>query len=210
MNAPASPATVVTVCPAAVNSAASSVWSAVASAYAARSAARETLRRLHRHELGAVDGLDDGPVSHPLDRVDHGERRDDARTRSAHGVGHALEDLDRCEGARRIVNEHDIHLLGEGRETRRDRLLAGRPTGNHDRGRARGDLGMKGDRRPRVLEMRRRRDDDQFGGRRNPCEGVGEHRPRGKRRECFRNAGTEPLTAACGDDDDGDAHLGVP
>ncbi len=135
---------------------------------------REALRGLHGDQFAAVDGLDDGPVDDALDGVGDGQHRDDAASRRANRVGDPVEHLGRGEGPCRIVHEHDIHLVGERRQARGDRLLARCAARDHDRRRAGFDLGVERDDGARVFEVGRRRHHDQLG------VGGNAHRARGR------------------------------
>src|SRR5581483_2380087 len=72
----------------------------------------ERLRRLHRDERVAVEGLRDDAVREPLDRVDDGQAGDGAVEALAERLEQPVDDLRRQQGAGRVVHEHDGRFPG--------------------------------------------------------------------------------------------------
>ena len=64
----------------------------------------KTLRGLHDHESGAVEGLEHRFIRSPLYRVRNRQARDDARPRRPHGRRNAFEDRRRRERSRGVVH----------------------------------------------------------------------------------------------------------
>ena len=108
----ASPGTTTTVPPTASTRAASSVASALVGVGGAQQVGPEGLRGLHRHQVGAVEGLDHHGVAvlvvaDPLDGVGDRHGRDDGVGPGVHRGHHGLVELGRRQRPGGVV--HDDH-----------------------------------------------------------------------------------------------------